>query len=42
MNFNKLLEKVMDCDAYVRFAAISDMDGNMIDSKTKLGISNFL
>ncbi len=42
MNFKKLLEKVMDSDQYVRFVAISDMDGNMIDSKTKHGISNFL
>ena len=42
MNFKKLLDRVMDCDPYVRFAAISDMNGNIIDSKTKLGISNFL
>jgi len=42
MNFKKLLEKVMDCDPYVRFVAISDMNGNTIDSKTKPGISNFL
>ena len=42
MNFKKLLEKVMDSDPYVRFVAISDMNGNMIDSKTKQGISNFL
>ena len=42
MNFKKLLEKVMDSDPYVRFVAISDMNGNMIDSKTKKGISNFL
>jgi len=32
----------MDSDPYVRFVAISDMNGNMIDSKTKKGISNFL
>ena len=42
MNFKKLLDRVMDCDPFVRFAAISDMNGNIIDSKTKLGISNFL
>ena len=42
MSFKKLLEKVMDCEPYVRFVAISDMNGNMIDSKTKQGISNFL
>ncbi len=42
MNFKKLLEKVMDSDQYVRFAAISDMNGHTIDSKTKQGISNFL
>ena len=42
MNFKKLLDRVMDCDPYVRFVAISDMNGNKIDSKTKPGISNFL
>ena len=42
MNFKKLLERVMDSDPYVRFVAISDMNGNTIDSKTKQGISNFL
>ena len=42
MSFSKLVEKIMNCDQYVRFVAISDMDGNMIDSKTKQGISNFL
>ena len=42
MNYQKLLEKVMDCDPYVRFAVISDMNGTKINSKTKQGISNFL
>ena len=42
MNFKKFLENVMDSDPYVRFVAISDMDGKMIDSKIKQGISNFL
>ena len=32
----------MECDPYVRFAVISDMNGNTIDSKTKQGVSNFL
>ena len=40
--FKKLLDRVMDCDQYVRFAAVSDMKGNTIESKTKQGISNFL
>jgi len=42
MNFSKLIEQIMNCDAYVRFVAIGDMNGNIIDSKTKQGISNFL
>ena len=32
----------MDSDPYVRFVAISDMNGNTIDSKTNQGITNFL
>jgi len=42
MSFSKLVETIMNCDPYVRFVAVSDMNGNIIDSKTKQGISNFL
>lgn len=42
MNFSKLVEKIMNCDPYIRFVAISDMNGNKINSKTRQGISNFL
>lgn len=42
MNITKLLDTVMQCDHYVRFAVILDSNGNKIDSRTKDGITNFL
>ena len=42
MAFEKLLDKIMDCDPYVRFATISDMNGNHINSVIQKDITNFL
>lgn len=42
MNYTKLLDKVMDCESYVRFAIIIDSHGNKIESRLKEGTTNFL
>ena len=42
MNYDSLLEKIMDSDPYVRFATISDLNGKQIKSKIRKGITNFL
>lgn len=42
MNYTKLLDKVMDCESYVRLAIIIDSHGNKIESRLKEGTTNFL
>ena len=42
MSFSTLLEKVMNCDSYVRFAAVLDRDGKLIEQRIKKDIQNFL
>lgn len=42
MSFPKLLEKVMNCDSYVRFAVILDHTGNPLEQRIKNDVQNFL
>jgi hypothetical protein len=42
MSYTKLLDKVMNCESYVRYAVIIDNNGNKIESRQKEGTTNFL
>lgn len=42
LDYEQRLERILNIDENVRFAAVSDMDGNMIVSKSKAGISTYL
>jgi hypothetical protein len=42
MNFEHLLDRVMDLDKNIRHARICDMDGNVVCSRKKPGVTNLL
>lgn len=42
MNYSRLLDKIMNCDPYVRFVVILDKNGNKKESRIKEGTENFL
>jgi hypothetical protein len=42
MNISQFLDRVMECDPYVRFAVVIDTYGKKIDFRQKEGVTNFL
>lgn len=42
MNFEQLLERIMDSDANVRHCLVADIDGNIVAVNHREGVSNFL
>ncbi len=42
MSYSKLLEKVMNCESYVRYAVVLNSEGNLVEQRIKNGIENFL
>ena len=42
MNFEELLERIMDSDANVRHCIVADIDGNSITVNHREGVTNFL
>jgi len=42
MNVSQFLDRVMECDPYVRFAVVIDTYGKKVDSRQKEGVENFL
>ena len=42
MNFDELLQRIMESDPNVRHCLVSDIDGNIITVNHREGVSNFL
>jgi len=42
MSYSKLLEKVMNCESYVRYAVVLNSEGKLVEEKIKNDIENFL
>jgi len=42
MSYSKLLEKVMNCESYVRYAVVLNSEGKLVEQRIKNDIENFL
>ena len=42
MNFEKLLQRIMDSDVNIRHSVVTDIEGNILDVNHRSGVINFL